>query len=307
MGLAGFGLLLIGLTGGLFWANTITKTRAPESTSTTPTNPKTIVVAGDIACETGRVKSALECRHGDTAELAASLNPDAVLTVGDNQYPKGELKFYQESYDETWGKLKSITYPTPGNHEYYTADASGYYDYFGDRAGERGKGYYSYKIGDWLMLALNSEIDVSAGSPQLAWLEQELKSNKNTCSLAYWHKSRFSTSEHGDNPQYDALWKLLYANNVDVVANGHSHGYERFIPLNPDGNPDTNKGIVQFVSGMGGNFPQGLKSATSNLATRQNHAFGVLKLTLYPKSAHYEFVPIPSQQTFSDSGIVACH
>lgn len=309
LGLGGFGLLLLGLLAGLLWAGVAGKTKAPEPKSNTKYAAKTVVIAGDIACAEGDPKTSFSCRHDDTATLIDSLKPDAVLTTGDNQYPVGALAAYQNSYDKTWGAFKNITYPVPGNHEYGTPDAAGYFDYFGERAGERGKGYYSFSVGDWRFIALNSEVDASENSTQVAWLKQELQTNKSTCTLAYWHKPRFSTGGHPSDPTYDALWRVLYANNVDVIANGHSHGYERFAPQNPDGQLDTQKGITQFVSGLGGSNSQKLSNSTltDTLATRQNHAFGVLKLSLYPKTLHYEFIPTPGQQTFSDSGTVTCH
>lgn len=274
-----------------------------------PTNSsaKTIVMAGDIGCDKNTPKTDFSCRSEDTANLIASLNPDAVLTTGDNQYPSGTLQSFQEGYDKTWGKFKSITYPTPGNHEYNTPGASGYYDYFGERAGERGKGYYHYKLGDWLLVALNSEIDISSDSEQIKWLEKTLETNKTACSLAYWHKPRFSTGGHASDPAFDTVWRVLYNHGVDIIVNGHSHGYERYAPLNPDGNRDSEGGIVQFVSGMGGSGPQAFKSNLPTLASRQNHAFGVLHFSLYAKAARYSFVPTPSQQTFTDHGTIACH
>lgn len=303
---SGVVLVLAGLLGGLLWAHSL----KPQSISTTQKpsiSAKTVVVAGDIACEAGDLKTIFTCRQEDTANLIQSLKPDAVLTAGDNQYPKGSLASFQGSYDKSWGKFKDITYPTPGNHEYATAAAAGYFDYFGERAGERGKGYYAFSVGDWRLIALNSEIDVRAESEQLAWLKKELAGNKAACTLTYWHKPRFSTGSHAGDPAMGALWQVLYEHNVDIVVNGHSHDYERFIPQNPNGQHDAERGIVQFVSGMGGRVPSPMGETAPTLATRQNHAFGVLKLTLYPKSAAYEFVPISSLQMYADNGTIACH
>lgn len=301
------GLVMLGLLGGLLWADIInTQTQSLDKTSTKP-KPVTIVAAGDISCSPETPQKTFACRSDATADLISSLNPDAVLALGDIQYQNGELASFQAAYDKTWGVFKDKTYPVPGNHEYQTAGASGYYDYFGERAGERGKGYYSFKMGDWLVLALNSEIDVSAGGTQYAWLEQELKDNKSTCTLAYWHKPRFSTGGHSSDATYDAFWRLLYSHNADIILAGHSHGYERYVPQNPDGQPDPDKGIVQIVSGMGGSNSQKMTEPLSTLATRQNHAFGILKLDLFSKAANYEFVPIPGQQAFSDSGSIRCH
>lgn len=302
------GCIAIGLVGGYLTAQSLQNTPEGDTATASTLARKTIVIAGDISCDKDDARTAFSCRSDDTAALIAAIKPDAVLTTGDNQYPNGTMASYQEAYDKTWGAFKDITYPTPGNHEYRTPGAAGYYDYFGDRAGERDKGYYSYKIGDWLMVALNSEIDISSTSQQISWLKQLLADNKNTCALAYWHQPRFSTGGHASNPAYDAAWRILYDNGVDVVVNGHSHGYERYAPQDPDGNYDTQKGITQIISGMGGNRPQPFSNALlPNLVTRQNHVFGVLKLTLHQKAARYQFLPIKSQQTYSDSGLITCH
>ena len=134
-----------------------------------------------------------------------------------------------------------------------------------------------------------------------------LKDKKNTCTLAFWHKPRFSTGGHSDDVAYDALWRLLYSYDAELILNGHSHGYERYVPQNPDGASDPDKGIVEIVSGLGGRSSHRMKDPVKTLATRQSHAFGVLKLDLFPKAAHYEFVPIPGEQTFMDSGTITCH
>ncbi len=304
--LVGILCLILGLAGGI-GLSSLLSAKHVNPTSTAEAKPSVIVAAGDIACEPERPKTTTSCRSDDTASLIASLNPDAVLALGDNQYPNGSLQLYETSFDKSWGAFKSKLYPVPGNHEYLTPDAAGYYDYFGDRAGERGKGYYSFSLGTWRIIALNSEIDVSNNSLQLTWLAQELKDHPAACTLAFWHQPRFSTGGHKDNSAYDALWRLLYANNVDIVLNGHSHGYERFAPQNPDAQFDSTHGIVEFVSGMGGRDIQGTQAPTPNLATRQNHAFGVLQLSLFPQAAHYDFVSVPGQQTFADAGIVPCH
>lgn len=305
--LAAAAILLLGLLGGLWWAAGISQTPPAQSDNVHKAAAKTIVIAGDIACEPAGAKTTFNCRQDDTAALVKSLNPDAVLTAGDNQYPAGALANFQQGYDKSWGAFKDITYPVPGNHDYGTAAAAGYFDYFGSRAGETGKGYYTYKIGDWRIIALNSEIDISAKSDQLFWLGQVLQTYKSPCTLAYWHKPRFSSGWHASDPAYDAVWRMLYANGVDIVVNGHSHAYERFLPQNPDGAYDQARGMTEFVSGMGGEESEQLREPLPNLATRQNHAFGVLKLVLYPASAAYEFRSVPGQQTFVDSGTISCH
>ncbi len=272
-----------------------------------PQETATVVAAGDIACEPGKAVEVFACRQADTAALVQRINPTAVLTLGDTQYPAGALPAFMDSYDETWGLFKDKTYPAPGNHDYQTSGAAGYFAYFGARAGEPGKGYYSFKVGDWLFVALNSEIDMSVNSPQLAWLRTVLADTKTPCVAAYWHKPRFSSGGHASDTMSDAVWRELYANNVDVVLNGHSHGYERFVPQDPDGNSDTQRGITQIVSGMGGYGPESVASPLPTTAIRQNHTFGVVVLTLMADRAAYRFASIPGAQQFNDSGMIQCH
>ncbi len=298
--LGALGCALLGLLAGLLLAP------SPAQPATHSTD-KTVIAAGDISCQATEAKTTFTCRADDTAALTQSLKPNAVLTLGDNQYPIGALTAFRNSYDKTWGSLTSITHPVPGNHEYLTPNASGYFDYFGAQAGERGRGYYGFSVGAWRFIALNSEISVGENSAQLLWLKQELQQHKSACTLAYWHRPRFSSGGHAGESTYDALWRLLYAEGVDVVVNGHSHAYERFLPQNPDAQYDPAKGITQFVSGMGGRSVEPLNDPLPLLATRQNHAFGVLKFSLYPKGAHYQFVSVPGQQIFTDSGSIACH
>ncbi|MEB3173957.1 MAG: metallophosphoesterase, partial [Cyanobacteriota bacterium] len=162
-----------------------------------------IVAAGDIACSpddpgfNGGKGRGDRCQMAATANLIARIKPQAVLALGDNQYERGELDFFRRSYDLSWGKYKAITYPVPGNHEYYTPGAQGYYDYFGARAGKRDQGYYSFNLGNWHLVALNSNCDAiggcGAGSPQEKWLKRDLQTNKKTCTLAFWHHPRFSS------------------------------------------------------------------------------------------------------------------
>jgi acid phosphatase type 7 len=266
----------------------------------------TIVAVGDIACPAGSAVTPVTCQQVATGQLAASLKPEAVLALGDLQYPTGTLNDFQNSYDKAWGALKSVTHPVPGNHEYITRNAAGYYDYFGSLAGEREKGYYSFDIGAWHIIALNSEIDVSDGSPQRLWLQLDLQKYKNPCTLAYWHKPRFSTGYHVSNDAYAGLWQDLYNARADIVLGGHSHGYERFVAQDPSGKADA-AGITEFVVGTGGASWETLRDKVPTLATRQATTFGVLKLTLNRDSANYSFMPIAGGPAFHDDGIVQCH
>ncbi len=273
-----------------------------------PVSDPVVAAAGDISCN--REKTSEECRQQDTADILVAMNPIAVLTLGDNQYEKGEYQNFLNYFDKSWGRVKSITHPTLGNHDYGTQGASGYFDYFAATAGDREKGYYSFDIGSWHIIALNSncgEIDeCQNGSVQLQWLEQDLASHTNTCTLAYWHHPRFSSGYHGSDETYQDFWQTLYKHGADVVLGGHDHDYERFAPLDPAGKLDTKKGIRQFVVGTGGRSLYAIVRALPNSEVRESQTYGVLKLTLAPTSYDWQFVAVAGQ-TFTDSGTSSCH
>jgi hypothetical protein len=295
-----------------------------ELTYTTgvPSGDPVIVAAGDIACSTSDpaynngAGTATACRHRATSELVLAQGSTAVLTLGDHQYNLATLDQFTRSYDPTWGRVKSLTRPVPGNHEYAVANAGGYYGYFGSRAGNPSLGYYSYDIGSWHLVALNSNCSpasqwrpggCAAGSTQERWLRQDLAAHPNRCTLAYWHHPRYSSGHGGDGTFVAGLWQALYDGRADVVLSSHSHDYERFAKQNNAATAETVRGLRQFVVGTGGvNF-------TSVPATRhvyshliQNTSFGVLKLTLRPGSYDWQFLPIPGHG-FTDSGTGFCH
>ena len=295
-------------------------TRTTESTRATA---PVIAAAGDIACSpragayNGGQGTAVACRQRATSDLLVGRGLARVLPLGDEQYDNGDLKNFRASYDPTWGRVKSITSPVPGNHEYKTAGAAGYFDYFGAAAGPRGKGYYSYDVGAWHLVALNSNCRAlpagtgangcAEGSPQNTWLEQDLAAHSNTCTLAYWHHPRFSSGPHGAYRVTGAFWEDLYAAGVDVVLNGHDHGYERTKLLNPSGGIDTVRGVREFVVGSGG-ADLSWFSTTQPVTTQVREAgtFGVLQLRLRPTGYDWTFLPIAGQ-TFRDTGTGTCH
>lgn len=276
----------------------------------------TIAAAGDIACPPdleGLSKEQHEqprpCREQVTADLVASLAPDAVLTLGDHQYPNGSLERFRDGYDRTWGRFKDITYPVPGNHEYGTSGARGYFDYFGAAAGDRDAGYYSYELGAWHVVALNSECEriggCGGGSPQELWLRADLAAHPATCTLAYLHRPRFSSGTHGSNRDYDAFWRALYEAGVDVALTGHDHDYERFAPLSPDGAVGE-RGVRQFVVGTGGNSHYRIRTPAANGSeSRIQGVYGVLSMTLRPDGYDWRFVAEPGAQA-ADSGSGRC-
>jgi glycosyl hydrolase family 99/calcineurin-like phosphoesterase family protein len=290
-------------------------TTAPAKTATpiTSTDP-VIAAAGDIACDPadGSFNSgngtANNCRQKAVSDLLVGTNLAAVLTLGDNQYENATLTKFQQSFDPSWGRVKNIIRPAVGNHEYQTAGAADYYSYFGAAAGDPAKGYYSYEIGAWHIIALNSNCSqvggCGVGSAQEQWLKADLAAHPNACTLAYWHHPRFSSGQHGNSVSYDAFWKALYVAGADVVLNGHDHDYERFALQNPSAVADPN-GIQQFVVGTGGKNHYALTAIQANSAVRNTDTYGVLKLTLHPTSYDWQFVA-EAGKTFTDSGTLNC-
>lgn len=293
-----------------------TNTSMPPASPTSAAADPVIAAAGDIACDpsdgsyNGGNGTGSNCRQKYTSNLLVGANLAAVLTLGDNQYENGALSKYQTSYHASWGRVKSLTKPAVGNHEYGTSGASGYFSYFGAAAGAPGKGYYSYNIGAWHLIALNSNCSqvggCGAGSPQETWLRADLAANPTACTLAYWHHPRFSSGQHGSDAAYTAFWQALYNAGADVVLSGHDHDYERFNPQTPGGAADANFGIQQFVVGTGGKNHYGFGSPKPNSAVRNSNTYGVLKLTLRANSYTWQFVA-EAGQSFTDSGSRNCH
>ncbi|MDQ4143845.1 MAG: metallophosphoesterase [Actinomycetota bacterium] len=265
-----------------------------------------IMAAGDIACPPAAEKTPTACHHKETSDILVAADPNKVLTMGDNQYQSGKLWAFRRSYDDTWGRVKRRTRPTPGNHEYLTPGAQGYFDYFGDRARPRGRSYYSFDVGEWHVIALNSEIDTTRSSRQVEWLRKDLASDASRCTLAYWHTPLFSSGEHGNAARVRTFWRKLYADKADLVLNGHDHDYERFAPMEPDGDRNTIRGLREFVVGTGGIGFRPFETIKENSVARNDHTFGVLKLTLHPRSYDFEFVA-EAGGTYEDAGTATCH
>jgi hypothetical protein len=256
----------------------------------------TILAAGDIG----------ECGFGatQTGKLLDTLS-GTLLALGDLAYMQGSAANFRDCYDPAWGRHIDRTKPVPGNHEYETdRSASAYYDYFGELAGPRGQGYYAFTAGSWRIIALNSEIPINPGSPQVQWLRNELANNRVVCTLAYWHRPLFTSGPNG--PQQDTrdgLWRTLQEFDADVVLNGHDHMYERFAPQDPDGRPSAT-GIRQFTAGTGGAHLYALQPARPN-SERAASVYGILIMTLTTNAYHWEFKSVDN--SFSDSGNGACH
>jgi hypothetical protein len=266
-----------------------------------------VLAAGDVA--------GAQNAHARTAELARRLIDErdvaAVLVLGDSQYPSGDYADYLAHYHPTWGHpaIRAITRPVPGNHEYAQgwSDADGYFDYFNGPgvaagiAGERGKGYYSFDLGDWHFVALNSNVSCTkvsceTGSPMHRWLVADLAAHDRRCVLAYWHHPRFQQGKvHGASAEVAPLWDALYDAGADVVLWGHEHNYQQITPLDKAGQPDPERGIRAFVVGTGGaRFYPDFDDEVLAGAVEERHAadFGLLELTLGPGRYSWRFVPV---------------
>ena len=263
-----------------------------------------LVGAGDIAVCGGAQDEA-------TAALLDGID-GTIMTLGDAAYLSGTLSEYVNCFGPTWGRHKARIRPAPSDHDYETPGAAGYYDYFGAAAGTRGLGYYSYDLGSWHVMVLNSNCsDVPGGcgstSPQVQWLRQDLAASAHECTVAYWHSPRWTSgTKHGNDPRVAEFWNALYDFGAELVLSGNEHNYERFAPQTPDGQLDVDFGIRQIVSGTGGRGHYSLTNVRPNSEVRNTTAFGVTKLTLHADSYDWQFVPVAGQ-TFTDSGTTACH
>jgi hypothetical protein len=272
---------------------------ASAAASTTPGAsaipvPAMLLAVGDVAfCDSSADEA--------VARVASSL-PGTIALLGDNAYPDGSASDYANCFDPAWGGLRDRLRPVPGNHDYQTSHAAGYFSYFGSAAGTPGQGWYSYDLGGWHLVALNSECDAvggcGPGSPELAWLVADLAAHPVACALAYWHHPRFSSGQHGDDIQTDPLWRALAAAGADIVLTGHDHDYERFAPID---------GIRSFVVGTGGRSLYAWPGPPiANSEIRANNTYGLLELQLSPTSYTWRFVRAAGG-SLADGGSGLCH
>lgn len=286
--------------------------RCPAATSASPRaggeaslrmagSAPVLVGAGDIA----------DCRS--CAESTASLLdaiPGTVFMAGDGAYEDGSIANYEECYAPTWGRHKERTRPAPGNHEYKTDDAAGYFEYFGAAAGTPGQGWYSFEIGEWHVVVLNSncaQVGCGEGSLQLEWLEADLASSDAACTAAIFHHARFASGKHGENREVAPFWEALYRHGAEVVLNGHDHSYERLAPISPAGESDPGHGLRSFVVGTGGvGFHEWSRRPLRFTEVRDNETWGVLRLDLRADGYDWEFIPA-DPDGFRDSGTGSCH
>lgn len=273
---------------------------SPSSTGAW-TNEVNFIGAGDIA-------ACFNIGDEATAKLLDTL-PGTVFTAGDNAYTEGTASQFANCYHPTWGRHRSRTRPSPGNHDYETSGASAYYAYFGWRAGPSGRGYYSYTVGSWHVISLNSNVPMGQGSAQYTWLQNDLAASRAPCTLAYWHHALFASgTQVGGSTAAKPLWNLLYHYGADVIVTGHEHNYERFAPQTPTGVADETYGVREFVVGTGGRKLSSavLSTRLANSQVFNGSTLGVIKLLLGEGGYRWKFVPVPGK-TFTDAGSTGCH
>jgi len=275
---------------------------AIESRTDYPSAP-VLVGAGDIA----------SCRSSGDEATARLLDrvPGTVFTTGDNAYADGSTSDFEDCYRPSWGRHRSRTRPAPGNHDYHTPDATGYFRYFGSAAGDPAKGYYSYELGDWHVVVLNSNCSEIGGchasSGQETWLRADLSRSRKSCTVAYWHHPFFTSgSRHEPSVEMLPIVRALYDHGAEIVVAGHNHNYERFAPQDPNGRFDPARGIRAFVAGTGGRSRYGFDETQPNSEVRNGDTYGLLKLTLRPDGYEWAFVP-EAGKTFTDAGSDRCH
>jgi hypothetical protein len=259
-----------------------------------------VAAAGDISCPQ-RADGRWVCRERATSRLILNRpGLDRVLTLGDNQYEHGWLSEYRSYYRNTWGRFKEKTRPSTGNHDHGT----GYYRYWGEAAGRRGRGYYGFNLGGWRLYALNSSIPMDRTSRQYRWLKRSLTAHPRPCVLAYWHHPRWSSGLHGSNRFTDPIWDLLQGSGAELVLSGHDHHYERFAPLGAKGGI-TPAGMRQFVVGTGGRSHYGIGSVKTGSRIRNTTSYGVLRLSLGSDTYSWRFLRVGGGNI--DSGSARCH
>ncbi len=297
---------------------TPTPTAAPTATETSGDGTTTLVMAaGDIACN---ATGGSDCKQEATSNLILNANPDAVLALGDIQYECSEIADYDTYFGPTWGRFKGKIFPTTGNHEYNTGQSycpagvntrgEDYFAYFGSAAGDPSRGYYSFDVGSWHLIALNDNCSqvggCAVGSPQEIWLRNDLATHSNSCTLAFWHTPRFTSSNAADETRVQPFWQALYDYGAEVVLTGHHHHYERFAPMDANGNQDDVSGVRQFVIGTGGKQGgQSFRTTPKVTSEARVRSIGVISMTLTSTGYSWQF--LTATGAVADSGSTSCH
>ena len=285
------------------WLNVCGVTEAADLGQAVPPPPIAVVAAGDIAdCGSDGLQFPNSFSTADLVVPTDSL----VLTLGDNTYPVGAPAEFANCFQSTWGRFRDRIRPSPGNHDYMTTGASAYFDYFGAAAGPDRRGYYSFDVGGWHFISLNSNVDAGVGSAQYTWLQADLAASANVlCTLAYWHHPVFTSGPHGNNPHMAELFRLLHAAGAEIVLVGHDHIYERFAPQDGAGIADTERGVRSFTVGTGGARLYSLRTPQPNSEVRDASTHGVLRLTLGAIDYRWAFVPV-DRSAPRDEGSAEC-
>ena len=274
---------------------------ASPSGEASPSGDPVLVGAGDIAVCDSDADNA-------TAALIDQI-PGTVFAAGDNAYETGSAAEFRDCYATTWGRFLARTKPAAGNHDWLTKGAAGYLGYFGIAAAPNGATWYSYDLGTWHVIVLDSDCGKVGGcgldSAQGRWLAADLAASTTRCTLAIWHHPRFSSGFHGNERDVAPFWQALYDAGADVVINGHDHDYERFAPQDPAGQEDRTRGLREFIVGTGGAALRDFRVIQPNSELRAAVSHGVLRLVLH--KAAYEWTFIPTAGDFRDSGSGPCH
>ena len=274
--------------------------------------PVTVYAAGDIAdCRYRLPESSGAAATAFLVDAGLAASPAArVLTLGDHTYPVGLPAEFSDCYQPTWGRFRERTLPTPGNHEYYTPGAPGYYAYFGASAAQEQGGYYSVQLGKWHVISINSTLRGAAFDAQLAWLRDDLARHATPCTLAFWHHPRYSSGGHADNAFMAPVWQMLANGGVELALAAHDHDYERFAPQDAQGSRDDVRGMRQFVVGTSGAMLTPLRFAPANSEARTSNTHGVLRLDLFDTGYTWEFLATERDgggPVFTDRGSARCH
>ncbi len=279
-------------------ATTPSVVEPPPAVPTAPPVAREVYLTG-----AGDIADCVRDGAGRTASLLDHLD-GTIFTVGDNVYMSGTPDEFRRCYEPTWGRHKARTRPSPGNHDYVTPNAAGYFEYFGSAAGPP-NGYYSYDLGAWHIISLNTNVPVDGGSAQMGWLRADLAANATKCTLAYFHHPLFSSGDNGGSSRQRDLWRVLHNAGVEVIVSAHDHTYERFARQDADGRPDAQRGIRQFIVGTGGTKLYGFPRVERNSEVR-GAAWGVIRFALRADDYSWEFLPVGGQ-SFSDAGSDTCH